>query len=87
VRDVIERKNRARQSPYPTVIIEVKAEPMPDGISAHEIRNVNHLQGVGALSDDKKKLESIFALSAAIHKRSANENEDVFYDAIGRVSL
>lgn len=84
-RALLERKNSARQSPYPTLIIEVKGEPKSDEVEEKKIMD-ERVGLVGALDDSVKKLELIFAMSAAIHKRE-NKRDDFFYDNIGQVSL
>lgn len=82
---ILERKNRARKAPYPTLVIEVKAEPQP----AEDVKGKkanNKVELVGALDDVVKRLESIYAMSAAMHKRGKDSNEDIFFNAIGLVS-
>ncbi len=78
----MERKNRARQSPYPTIIIEIKTEPR-DEESIEDEHFVDKVDISGGLSDVVKQLEAIFAKSAALHKGSP---EDIFYNSIGYVS-
>lgn len=84
-RQILERKNRARKSPYPTLVIEVKAEPQSEDVIM-EKKETNKVELVGALDDVVKRLESIFAMSAAMHKRGKDGNEDMFFNAIGLVS-
>lgn len=74
-----EQKNRARQSPYPTLIIEVKATPQP-------VTKPIRFEGDDSMTDIVNKLESIYAKSAALHKKSETNKEDIFYHAIGMVS-
>lgn len=83
-RQILERKNRARKSPYPTLVIEVKAEPQSEDVIM-EKKETNKVELVGALDDVVKRLESIFAMSAAMHKRGKDGNEDMFFNAIGLV--
>ena len=74
-----EQKNRARQSPYPTLIIEVKASPQP---AVKDTR----FEGEDTMVDIIFKLEAIYAKSAALHKKFETNTEDIFYHAIGMVS-
>lgn len=76
-KQMLEKKNRARRSPYPTLIVEVKAEP---ALTKKTIR----FEGDG-MDDIVKKLESIYAMSAALHKKSESTQEDIFYNAIGAI--
>lgn len=94
------RRNRARRSPYPTLIVETKSSPpVTDGGQASSRGGGsapsaggredlhNDLEERGVLTDIVKKLESIFAKSAAIHKKAEiNKGEDAFYKALGSVS-
>ncbi len=92
------RRNQARRSPYPTLIIEVQASP-PGENDINDRKSPpqsasddddNDLSRRGVLNDIVLKLESIFAKSAAIHKKNdikEENSEDSFYKAIGRVSL
>jgi hypothetical protein len=81
----MDRKNRARQSPYPTLIIEVKSEPQAKD-SIDDDQTVDKVEIVGASSDAVKQLESIYAKSAVLHKRTDQGEEDIFYNSIGYVS-
>lgn len=97
--DRMKRKNQARRSPYPTLIVEIQASPPPtqeeeedrrSGLSSLPISDDDDdLAKRGVLKDIVLKLESIFAKSAALHKRTEikkENSEDSFYSAIGRVS-
>lgn len=96
--DAIERsrrRNYARRSPYPTLVIEVQvAPPTPmeeQGTIYHPslISDDDDLEKRGVLKDIVMKLESIFAKSAALHKKTETQKpktEDSFYSAIGEVS-
>lgn len=84
LRILLERKNNARQSPYPTLIIEVKGDPKGDDCEENTMIAAR-VGLVGALDDSVKKLESIFAMSAAMHN-CENKSGDLFYNAIGQVS-
>jgi len=81
----MDRKNRARQSPYPTLIIEVKSEPQAKD-SIDDDQTVDKVEIVGASSDAVKQLESIYAKSAVLHKRTDQGEEDIFYNSIGYVA-
>jgi len=83
-RQLLERKSRARKSPYPTLIIEVKAEKLPE--DSKEKSKDNKVKTMGSLDDVVKKLESIYAMSAAMHSREKGNREDIFFNAIGLVS-
>lgn len=85
-RQKLERRNRARKSPYPTLIIEVKAGPPSEDLSPNRNDKNNKVELVGALDDVVKRLESIYAMSAALHKRGKDNSEDIFFNAIGTVS-
>ena len=91
----MERKNLARQSPYPTLIVEVKAEPQDPQDNAYTVDSSGSGSGgdkvemVGAMSDVVQRLESIFAKSAAMHEGSGSgkKSDDIFYNTIGYVSI
>ena len=106
--NIMRRKNQARRSPYPTLIVEVQASP-PQFIDEDSYRRLggsssgssppdsslppsdddDDLARRGVLQSVVLKLESIFAKSAALHKRTEvkeENSEDSFYNAIGRVS-
>lgn len=90
------RRNLARQSPYPTLVLEVKATPPPDfgssppppiqGSSSRMEAPDTHDQSEsdeagGASKEDLNKLEALFGLSPA----TSHKGEDSFYDSIGQV--
>jgi len=96
-----EHRKRARQSPYPSVILELKALPPPDFLE-----NPSHPQTssdakpavtpvepdaskMGSVTkEDLKKLEILFGQSAAtneVSKLEGGTKEDSFYDSIGKV--
>lgn len=91
-------RNRARQSPYPTVVIEVRATPQeisvaPTGGDANsdpkEMQHTKWDQGQSSVSkEDIKRLELMFGQSASTnHPKkempSHMKSDDAFYDAIG----
>ena len=82
-RNMLERMNHARQSPYPTLIVEVKGLPKPDVIGqqympADQDNMIGNLDN--DVDDDVKKQESIFAMSGAMHKRAGNVNVGSLYN-------
>ena len=92
-KEYLEKKNKARQSPYPTIVIEVRATPPPDfgqspPPSAAAAAAANNKDETAAAADgsvvtaeDIQKLEALFGKSAHL----AEENpEDAFYDALGQ---
>ena len=87
------RRNHARRSPYPTIIIEIQAAPP---LSEEEMKHVannnssdDDLERQGLLNEIVTKLESIFAKSAALHKKmdEKKDSDDELFDSIGNVSL
>ncbi len=86
------RMNNARRSPYPTVVIEIQAAPpsaeddMREQI-VPESGDDGDLESRGVLKEIVSKLESIFAKSAALHKKMDGKNrDDILFDSIGNVS-
>jgi len=81
------RRDEARRSPYPSVIVEVLSMPPPDfgqreATAASALNNdggVNN-DGIVVTSDDVRKLEALFSMSAATKKSSS---DDPFYVALG----
>jgi hypothetical protein len=90
------RRDEARRSPYPSVIVEVMSTPPPDFGSrrdeaAMEEASARDAEGGAGraedengvvTSDDVRRLEALFAMSAAKKSTSA---DDPFYDALGEV--
>ena len=82
------RRDEARRSPYPSVIVEVQSTPPPDfGAAAAEAAATEAKAAADeakpdddVTSDDVKKLEALFGMSAATKKA-----DDPFYDALGEV--
>ena len=82
-REMLEGINRARQSPYPTLIVEVKGLLKPDVIGQEHIPadQDNMISTLDSdVDDDVKKQESIFAMSGAMHKRAGNINGGSIYN-------
>ena len=77
------RRDEARRSPYPSVIVEVKSSPPPDfgaaAAAAAEVKAETKPDD-DVTSEDVKKLEALFGMSAATKKA-----DDPFYDALGEV--
>lgn len=85
-----EKKLMARRSPYPTLVIEVRAVPPPDFGSAPPPPSSSQAGGEDEptiSSTDIQKLEALFGRSAHVgHPKedlSPKEREDAFYSAIG----
>ena len=81
------RRDEARRSPYPSVIVEVQSTPPPDfgaAAAATETKAVAEEPKADddVTSEDVKKLEALFGLSAATKKA-----DDPFYDALGEVRM
>ena len=89
------RRDEARRSPYPSVIVEVQSTPPPDfGTRRDEAAMMEAAAAdmMGAkmsdnsdgdvTSEDVKKLEALFGLSAA---KKSTKPDDPFYDALGEV--
>ncbi len=77
------RRDEARRSPYPSVIVEVQGTPPPDFNAApkSEIQMVGVDRDDSVTSEDVRRLEALFSMSAATKK-----SDDDFYDALGEVS-
>lgn len=90
LQDYKKRRDEARRSPYPSVIVEVQSCPPPDfGSRRDEAVMEAAAQDMAAAdkdvtSEDVKKLEALFGMSAAKKSTSA---DDPFYDALGEVSV
>jgi hypothetical protein len=78
-RKMLERMNHARQSPYPTLIVEVKGLLKPDVIRQEHIP-ADQGNIIDTLGNDLKKLENIFAMSFVMHKRAGNINGGSIYN-------
>lgn len=82
------RRDEARRSPYPSIIVEVQSTPPPDfGARRDEAameaaaKEMEEKEGSNDVtSEDVKKLEALFGMSAAKKTGSVN---DPFYDALG----
>lgn len=88
-------RNRARQSPYPTIVIEVRATPqelrVPPSNDMNSNPQDNQEPSSGGISkEDIKRLELMFGQSASTNHpkkeiSSQVKSDDAFYDAIGKV--
>ena len=82
------RRDEARRSPYPSVIVEVQSSPPPNFGAAESSSVANKKEEVekkvdeDVTSEDVRKLEALFGMSAATKKA-----DDSFYDALGEVSF
>jgi hypothetical protein len=83
------KKLLARQSPFPTIVIEVRSQSPPDfGDAPPQQKPTSSASAEAALddkvsSDDIQKLEALFGKSAHIESKSSGSGDDDFYDAIG----
>ena len=90
LQDYKKRRDEARRSPYPSVIVEVQSCPPPDfGSRRDEAVMEAAAQDMSTAdtdvtNEDVKKLEALFGMSAAKKSTSA---DDPFYDALGEVSV
>jgi len=91
LQDYKKRRDEARRSPYPSVIVEVQSTPPPDfgarrdeaamKAAAADMEAAKKVDSdADVTSDDVKKLEALFGMSAAKKSSSA---DDPFYDALG----
>ncbi|KAL7466211.1 hypothetical protein ACHAXS_006501 [Conticribra weissflogii] len=88
-----QRRDEARRSPYPSIIVEVQSTPPPDFGSRSSARPKppspatrppffaeasDGEKDPTVTSDDVKRLEALFGMSAA-----TKSSDDMFYDALG----
>jgi hypothetical protein len=74
------RRDEARRSPYPSVIVEVMSTPTPDFTPNTRMKYIRE-DSSEVTSEDIARLNAIFNMSPA---KVATDNE--FYDALGEVS-
>lgn len=108
-----QRRDEARRSPYPSVIVEVLSTPpadfgsrlnrrrdteeeeeeveaaatasrMQEDAAAARARKDDDVDS-DVTSEDVKRLEALFAMSAATKESPRNSIDDPFYDALGEV--
>ena len=89
------RRNEARQSPYPSLVLEVMASPPPDfNQAAPPPLTVKESQGeVNEISsEDIKKLEALFGQAATDHPveepkeaQDYDAEEEAFWNSFGKV--
>lgn len=80
------RRDEARRSPYPSVIVEVQSTPPPE-YSAPTKLSMGMDGSHGITSEDIASLERAFSMgvaSKALYKGTSGD--DYFYDALGDVS-
>lgn len=81
-----EKRLLARRSPYPTVVIEVRATPPPNFGDNQPTKPTAATQEV--TSADIQRLEALFGKSAHMShpskEKTSREEEEDFYDAIGK---
>ena len=90
-REYKERRTKARQSPYPTIVVEVRASPPPDfgraAPATSRSKDSSSSSPSTVTAQDISKLEALFGQSAHMnhptkHMTAADEEED-FYARIG----
>lgn len=78
----------ARRSPYPTIVIEVRASPTPNfgtttpSSSSSATNRPSSSSGNGVSLSDIQKLEALFGKTA--HMKDSSSQDDAFWDAVGR---
>ena len=88
--DYQQQRLAARRSPYPTIVVEVRASPPPNfGAAAKPpTSNNNNNNDDKVTAEDISKLEALFGQSAHMSHptahRSAREEEEDFYARIGQ---
>ena len=76
------RREEARRSPYPSVIVEVMSTPPPDFGARRDEAAMEAAARDAGMTDDVRRLEALFAMSAA---KKSSSVDDPFYDALGEV--
>eukprot|EP00586_Coscinodiscus_wailesii_P015323 CAMPEP_0172513486 /NCGR_PEP_ID=MMETSP1066-20121228/252855_1 /TAXON_ID=671091 /ORGANISM="Coscinodiscus wailesii, Strain CCMP2513" /LENGTH=448 /DNA_ID=CAMNT_0013293773 /DNA_START=178 /DNA_END=1524 /DNA_ORIENTATION=+ len=81
-----EARLKARQSPHPTLVIEVRTTPAMAIPEEPQVMKNELPKEEGVSIEDMKKLEALFGKSATFeHEESAKRNkEDALWDAIGK---
>jgi len=90
--------NAARQSPYPTIVIEVKSIPLRKKFEEEFVKFLSKIdyppskveEDEGISVSDVQKLEALFGKPAHIKPEATenddeNDNEDRFWDSIGKL--
>lgn len=91
------RRMMARQSPFPTIVMEVKSSPpmqMPESPANSQMpapgSSPRDENSSDVSREDLKKLEALFGQTASQHPDDVedvkSENDDDFYNALGNVS-
>lgn len=86
-----EKRLLARRSPYPTVVIEVRSQPPPDFSQTPQTNEAPaEVVDEKVTNDDIQRLEALFGKSPTFDhptkNKSSREEENDFYDAIGKAS-
>jgi hypothetical protein len=85
-----EKRLLARRSPYPTIVVEVRSTPPPDFSPKPKKATQQPPPEENVTADDIQKLEALFGRSATFDHpttpKSPKEEENDFYNAIGRAS-
>lgn len=87
-KEYLEKRQMARRSPYPTIVIEVRSTPPPDFTRSPPSSAAYSQQEESNISaKDIQKLEALFGKSAHMahpsNELSPEQEEDAFYRAIG----
>ncbi|GAX26321.1 hypothetical protein FisN_16Lh160 [Fistulifera solaris] len=87
-KEYMEKRQMARRSPYPTIVIEVRSTPPPDFTrSPPSSATYSQQKENSVTAKDIQRLEAIFGRSAHTShpskEMSPEQEEDAFYQAIG----
>lgn len=81
-----EKKMKGRQSPHPSLVIEVRSTPAPviqeEGPKSNLAKEKKDDENV--TKDDLKKLEALFGKSATFEDEQVKTGDEAFYEAIGK---
>lgn len=85
-KEYMEKRQMARRSPYPTIVIEVRSTPPPD-FTRSPPSSATQQEERNFTAKDIQKLEAIFGKSAHMSHPSSEpspeQEEDAFYRAVG----
>jgi hypothetical protein len=100
LKEYVQQRNRARQSPFPTFVLEVRATPQmtptqvsPPSTPTSSMQESDSIQRSfpekGGDSADIAKLQALFGLPAATKRPTVEKNtdEDDFYDQLSMVCV
>ena len=90
------RRNQIRQSPYPSLVLEVMATPPPDFNQPSPMTAKDQASGSGEVNEissaDIKKLEALFGQAATDHPveepkdvEDLDAEEEAFWNSFGKV--